>query len=421
MAVRFRRIPAYLCVLALAASCTSGSDPATQPVLASLRPVAGGGQRAWPGMELPDELILQALDEDGQPYASATVTWAVTAGDGTVSSSSSVTGSDGLASVRWTLGRSTVVQSVTAATGSGLSVVFEAEAALLGTWERVADLLHPVRAPAVATDGTRLLVFGGSGGGNARTAHTQIFDPATGVWADGAQVPTAIEWSTAVYRDGRVHLLGGVTETAAASTGHWIYDIASDAWSEGSPLPSAAAGSASGLAGGDILVVGGIDGPGHYSDHLRVLDPTGAWIEEAPAPDRRINWQGAVIDGLFYVAGGSTNGRVTTSSLYMYDPEAKAWSSLQPMAAANEGYAGTGAGGLYCVLGGRTTPTSGSFNAPFDRFECFVPGMNAWMAGPRLAVAVEEAGAAWVGGKLYVIGGRISFEGVTGAVYRIGG
>ena len=75
--------------------------------------------------------------------------------------------------------------------------------------------------------------------------------------------------------------------------------------------------------------------------------------------------------------------------------------------------------GLYCVLGGRVTPSYGSFNDPFDRFECFDPGLNVWLSGPHLPIPVEEAGAVVLGGYLYVIGGRVTSTQVTASVYRL--
>ena len=167
-------------------------------------------------------------------------------------------------------------------------------------------------------------------------------------------------------------------------------------------------------------MVGGIAGPGAYSTHTRILDPgSDQWSNGTDVPAARINWQGAVIGGKLLAAGGTSPGRTTASALYSYDPGTDAWSSLAPLPQANEGYAGTEIAGLYCILGGRVAPPGGSFNTPFDRMDCYVPEMGAWLQGPRLPAAVEEAGAARVGGKLYVMGGRISFDGVTGAVYRL--
>ena len=90
------------------------------------------------------------------------------------------------------------------------------------------------------------------------------------------------------------------------------------------------------------------------------------------------------------------------------------------MPSQNEGYAATEVAGLYCVLGGRIAPASGSFSTPFDRVDCYEPDMQEWLAGPPLPIGAEEMGAVSIDGVVYAIGGRVSFAGVTGAVYRLG-
>ena len=61
----------------------------------------------------------------------------------------------------------------------------------------------------------------------------------------------------------------------------------------------------------------------------------------------------------------------------------------------------------------------GSFNPPFDHVDCFEPKLHVWLTGPPLPTAVEEAGAVTVNGVLYVLGGRVSYGGVTGVVYIV--
>lgn len=289
-----------------------------------------------------------------------------------------------------------------------------------GTWERLPDIPYPVRAPAVATDGARIYVFGGSTNGNVRVARTQILEPGTGSWSQGAALPEAIEWSSAVYADGRFHVLGGVTDRVAAVATHWIYDPQRDAWETGPPMSSPAAGAAAVVIDGRILVAGGNDGPRSYSARLRVYDlESRSWSEGTPAPAARINWQGAAIGGELWVGGGSGPGRTTSRTLHRYIPATGAWSSSASIPTRNEGYAGAEVDGRYCLVGGRVTPASGSFNTPSDRVSCFVPEENRWLNLARLPTAVEEAGAVGLDGVLYVLGGRVSFDGVTGEVHRL--
>jgi N-acetylneuraminic acid mutarotase len=302
----------------------------------------------------------------------------------------------------------------------GVSAVSGQAPGIDAAWERVADLVYPVRAPAVATDGAKVFVFGGSTRGNVKSAYTQIFDPAAQAWTVGAEMPEAVDWSSAVYARGRFHLLGGVTNRVAATDQHWIYDPVEDVWTVGPIMPSRGAGAATVVIDGLALVVGGIDGPSAHSARLRVLDlESGQWSSLADAPAARINWQAAVVDGGLLVAGGSGPGRSTGSALYRYNVLSREWSVHAPLPAPNEGYAAAAVEGLYCVLGGRVTPRSGSFGRPYDGVHCFELTTGEWSSAPRLPRAIQELGAVAVGSALYSIGGRVSFDDVTGEVYRL--
>jgi len=418
-------MPAHLKLLISAAvlvllACSDNGDPTTPPEVDALVEVSGGSQKGWPGEALANELVVKAVGANGAAISGAEVVWTVVSGGGELDPASSVTGPDGTAAATWTLGHKQVDQIVLSSVGTTLLFPFTAEAAVTGEWEPVAALLHAVRAPAVATDGQRIFVFGGTAGASPRTGHTQIFDPSAGVWSGGADIPKTVDWSAAVYMGGLIHLLGGVTDEAGATDEHWVYDVSGDSWSVGAALPTPAAGSASALVGGHIIVAGGIEAPGMPSDDVRIFDPASdEWSSGVSTPVPLYNWQGVEIDGEFFVAGGLADGRLTSSALWRFDLGSDSWTSHQPLPKENEAYAGVEISGLYCVIGGRIAPASGSFSPPFDTVSCYDPEMNAWLAGPTLPTAAEEMGAVSLDGTLYVFGGRVSFSGVTGEAYRL--
>jgi hypothetical protein len=74
-------------------------------------PVSQPGRIGQPTPEDPTVLV---LDRFGNPVGGAEVDWEVTAGGGTVSSPQTATGTDGTATVTWTLGLSIGVQKLTA-------------------------------------------------------------------------------------------------------------------------------------------------------------------------------------------------------------------------------------------------------------------------------------------------------------------
>lgn len=125
------RLPLALALGLGLASC-SGSEPAgpetpPPPVAGSLTTVSGDQQSGTVGAALSAPLVVNVKATTGAAMAGQAVTWAVTSGGGTVSQGSVTSGSDGNASVTWTLGGSVGAQTVTA-TAAAFSVTFTATA-----------------------------------------------------------------------------------------------------------------------------------------------------------------------------------------------------------------------------------------------------------------------------------------------------
>jgi hypothetical protein len=66
--------------------------------------VDGNDQTAPPGATLPKDLVVQVVDEGGNPVVAAAVTWVMTAGGGTLSPATGATDENGRTSTKWTLG-----------------------------------------------------------------------------------------------------------------------------------------------------------------------------------------------------------------------------------------------------------------------------------------------------------------------------
>lgn len=95
----------------------------------SIRMVRGSGQSALRGTALPTAFTVRVVDAQGRPVAGTTVTFAVTAKNGSVSAESVVTNASGLAETTLTLGASAGTNEVTAsisAPGTPTTVSFTA-------------------------------------------------------------------------------------------------------------------------------------------------------------------------------------------------------------------------------------------------------------------------------------------------------
>jgi hypothetical protein len=98
---------------------------------ASLVLVSGDGQSAEAGTELPDQLVVRLVDEQGNGMRNQAVSWVIGVGGGSVSPTIAETNGEGLSSVRWTLGPNQGLNTVNAVV-SGLSVVTFTASAING-------------------------------------------------------------------------------------------------------------------------------------------------------------------------------------------------------------------------------------------------------------------------------------------------
>lgn len=112
-----------LSMAGLVAACGDSTGPDPQPT-ATLSVVSGAGQSAVTGTALPTPLTVRA-SQGSAGMAGVAISWAVTAGGGSVNPTTSTTDGNGSASTTWTLGpnagANTVEASSTSVTGAPLS------------------------------------------------------------------------------------------------------------------------------------------------------------------------------------------------------------------------------------------------------------------------------------------------------------
>ena len=126
-------------------------------------------------------------------------------------------------------------------------------------------------------------------------------------------------------------------------------------------------------------------------------DPvTNAWTARASAPHPHAGGAGGVIDGKFYVVGGSS------SALDVYDPSSNTWSTKASMPVTGSGQAAV-IGKLLYVVTGRTD----------GKVEVYDPAVNRWsetaaLPTPRSAFAVARLTTSDGHSKVAVLGGRTS-------------
>lgn len=362
----------------------------------SLKRHSGNTQRGAEGFPLASPLVVVVRDDWGNPVPGADVSWRVATGRGTVSAPSTSTDNEGLASVVWTLGEVDAPQAVDAVLAELPAVRFTAESGLPSYIDELPAMPGPVRAPAAAASDDQLFVIGGTAGQD-RTPLLQIFDFEAETWALGADAPVAMDWASAAFVEGALHVFGGVTNSLATTDEHYVYDPVLDSWTEGARLPVSAAGAAVVQVGSLVYLFGGLDLPGAESAHTRIYDATtDSWTVGSPSPRPRITWAGGALPDGRILVGGGENLRVNWDEVWAYDPAADSWEALPSMAIAREAHGAAVVDGKFCVFGGRQR----------DSVECYDPDDNEWAYGVTLPGVIAELVAVTAGDAVYLVGGR---------------
>jgi len=197
-------------VTATSASASGSAAATVAQVATTLQKTAGDGQQAAPGTALGTQIRVRALDRLGSPVAGQTVTFAITAGGGSLSATSVVTGADGTAGTTWTLGPTEGSLQTVSATIAGVSTpqTFNATASAAappGSVELAAGdnqgamggTSLPIRPSVRVKDAAgnpaagKTVTFAVTGGGGSVTGATVTTDAngiaTVGSWIIGAQ------------------------------------------------------------------------------------------------------------------------------------------------------------------------------------------------------------------------------------------
>ncbi|MGI8498700.1 MAG: Ig-like domain-containing protein [Gemmatimonadaceae bacterium] len=210
------RVWKALALATMLAACSSSGSTGPQ-VATSLRKVSGDLQMGAAGSDLTNPLVVQVKDQSGQPMAGVTVTWAVTAGGGSVSRSSTVTDATGVAQVTWTLGSSLGSGAVTA----------------------IAAGLPPVTFTATQTAGGIAAIAVVSGDNQSAVAGTALAAPLVAKVTDGGGNP--VSGATVTFVSSNGGSFGSATATTnAAGQAQTIFTAGTGA---GTTLVTATAGA----------------------------------------------------------------------------------------------------------------------------------------------------------------------------------
>ncbi|MGZ4295939.1 MAG: Kelch repeat-containing protein [Solirubrobacteraceae bacterium] len=197
-----------------------------------------------------------------------------------------------------------------------------------------------------------------------------------------------------------------VSRRRSAPAGLPLTGIAPGRWAALPESPTSRGEVSAARIGDVVYVVGGFDAAGRTSDVVQRVDlRTQRWSEVAAMPQALNHMSAVSYGGKLYVVGGySSAGDSSTGAVrgfWRYDPATGRWSSMPdaPVARAAAGAAVLGHR-LY-VAGGRNDITSALSSLAIFDFES-----GRWTLGPSLAHPREHLAAVAAEGAIWALGGR---------------
>jgi N-acetylneuraminic acid mutarotase len=192
-------------------------------------------------------------------------------------------------------------------------------------------------------------------------------------------------------------------------------------WVTLSSLPEPAADLKGGAVNGKLYLFGGRDGVRPKNRALAYDPATATWAALKPMPVATYGSAIAAYGDKIYLFGGfkladKAAGWQPSDQVWKYDPEKDEWSPLAALPTARGGAAAAVADGKIYLFGGATVSANSSDvtiqpkrrHTVLGTVEAYDPKTNSWHARAALPTPRNHAMVATVGGKIYVIGGRIA-------------
>jgi len=229
----------------------------------------------------------------------------------------------------------------------------------------------------------RVLLVGGSNGGDEQYAVVDLLDPQSGQIVAAAPLRTPRHEHTAtLLPDNRVLVVGGYNAQQQWLADAEVYDPATNTWSWVPPGHShGVQHSATLLSDGRVLVVGGCIGSGECTDRVDIFDAlTDSWAEGPALGAPRASHAAVLLDdGRVLVAGGT----VEDDDAVIFDPAANTWTATGPMVSPRTQAPMVKLGnGRVLAAGGLSLPGDPAVLASAEVFD---PATNTWTPAAPLA------------------------------------
>ena len=300
--------------------------------------------------------------------------------------------------------------------GRGHDLLAETSARMLlldnktGKWVDGPPLGHPRGAGGAAVVGDKIVVVGGrTGNPEQLVTQTEIFDGTS--WHDAANIPVPGD-HLAVTADSRyLYAVGGRKFTASSNTDAvQRYDPKANRWTILPPTPQPVGGAGVTVVRGQLIVVGG-EKPTSVSGTVQAYDlsaPTATWTTLPSLDPGRHGLGVTAIGNTLYAVGGATKpGHTASTNLVAAlaiparrPHAAAAWWPRHEAPVAVQQVNATVLDGRIWVAGGVTSSGEATASTQF-----YDPAINSWDQGPPLPEPLNHAMLVTYHDQLVVIGG----------------
>ena len=230
-------------------------------------------------------------------------------------------------------------------------------------WTAIAPLPVELTNAAAVSDGTYAYVLGGADSSQASTRNLYRYDPVANTYATLAPFSIKVQSHAAVYLGGKIYKFCGFAESKITSGELEIYNIATNTWTFGASYPISVQSVAGFARGNYIYAAGGLYIMPIVTDTKKTYryDPAANYWSDAAIADLPVARSGAV--GAFYngggvIAGGISGNSAPLASVIRWDPTSNTWSDLPNMLGGRSNMSGGVLNGNFYIVGGSFSATN---------------------------------------------------------------
>ena len=293
----------------------------------------------------------------------------------------------------------------------GLSIV-EVYDPKTNRWRRVADMPTPrTSAEAVVVNGI-IYVCGGYNGVDNRLKNMKFLDiveaynPQNDTWTRKQDMSTPHIGFGAATVENKIYTIGGVIHPLEGKPGApgridlvEVYDPTTDTWAKRAKMPTQRDGFGVGVVNNRIYAIGGSGWPqfGNGGPFLTILEEynpkINRWRKRGDMPNLRISFSTVSLDGIIYLIGGFVwqNGDLKyLATVDAYNPETEQWSDISPISTPFIPHGAAAVGGKIYIFGGRWREGIGKEPVYVTTVEVFDTGFRAVTAVGKLSTRWGE-------------------------------